>query len=171
MWCVVASGDYPRPVDKRQWSMPIRCSNPSAAGPVASRRGDAGLRSGLHARPRRVGRWQAYLARSTAPRHWPPICLAAPPADCLRSTSAITICCWPRCMSATVRGLGQPKGVWVGEDTRPKAGYRIKDPDAWLLDAQGRTICVIESAGRYSTQQIESFHEHCVEYGLPYQLW
>jgi hypothetical protein len=60
---------------------------------------------------------------------------------------------------------------WVGEDTRPKAGYRIKDPDAFLLDAESKVTRVIESGGRYSARQIENFHEHCVQYGLPYELW
>lgn len=60
---------------------------------------------------------------------------------------------------------------WIGEDTRPKAGYRIKDPDAFLVDDDGKLLRVIESAGRYSTAQVASFHDHCVEYGLPYELW
>ena len=60
---------------------------------------------------------------------------------------------------------------WIGEDSLPKAGYRIKDPDAFLVDAAGDVIRVIESAGRYSPRQVESFHDHCVEHGLPYELW
>ena len=60
---------------------------------------------------------------------------------------------------------------WVGEDALPKAGYRIKDPDAFLVDSDGNVNRVIESAGRYSFRQVESFHEHCVEHGLPYELW
>jgi hypothetical protein len=60
---------------------------------------------------------------------------------------------------------------WVGEDALPKAGYRIKDPDAFLVDSDGNMTRVIESAGRYSFRQVESFHEHCVEHGLPYELW
>ncbi len=60
---------------------------------------------------------------------------------------------------------------WIGEDTRPKAGYRIKDPDAFLVDAAGEVVRVIESAGRYSASQVESFHDHCAEHGLPYELW
>jgi hypothetical protein len=60
---------------------------------------------------------------------------------------------------------------WVGEDSLPKAGYRIKDPDAFLIDPAGRVQCVIESAGRYSPEQVESFHEHCHEHDLPYEIW
>jgi hypothetical protein len=60
---------------------------------------------------------------------------------------------------------------WVGEHVLPKAGHRIKDPDAFIRNDQGEVLCVIESAGRYSADQVESFHEHCVENNLPYQLW
>lgn len=62
-------------------------------------------------------------------------------------------------------------GLWIGEHARPKAGYRIKDPDAFLIDAAGRVLCIVESAGRYGPQQVESFHEHCVENELAYELW
>ncbi len=60
---------------------------------------------------------------------------------------------------------------WVGEHSLPKAGYRIKDPDAFLMGAGRRILRVIESAGRYSPVQVESFHEHCAERELPYELW
>ena len=61
--------------------------------------------------------------------------------------------------------------LWIGEHTLSKAGYRVKDPDAFLIDRQGRIVRVIESAGRYGPQQVASFHEHCVEHDLPYELW
>ena len=60
---------------------------------------------------------------------------------------------------------------WQGEHTRPKAGYRIKDPDVFLSDSHGRVIQVIESAGCYSARQVESFHDYCAECSLPYELW
>ena len=60
---------------------------------------------------------------------------------------------------------------WLGEHALPKAGYRLKDPDAFLVDTAGRVRRVIESAGRYDIEQLESFHEHCVESDLPYELW
>jgi hypothetical protein len=60
---------------------------------------------------------------------------------------------------------------WVGEDALPKAGYRVKDPDAFLVDAQGEVLRVIESAGRYSARQVWSFHAYCFECSLPYELW
>lgn len=65
----------------------------------------------------------------------------------------------------------QLAALWQGEHCFGKAGYRIKDPDAFLVDEAGRVQRVIESAGRYSPEQVESFHEHCVEYDLPYELW
>ena len=40
-----------------------------------------------------------------------------------------------------------------------------------LVDVAGRMRRVIESAGRYDPEQIETFHEHCFEYDLPYELW
>jgi hypothetical protein len=60
---------------------------------------------------------------------------------------------------------------WVGEDARPKAGFRIKDPDALLIDAAGRPYRAIECAGSYSAEQVAAFHEHCLENRLPYELW
>ena len=57
------------------------------------------------------------------------------------------------------------------EDVFPKAGFRIKNPDAFLLDDSGKPMRVVESAGRYGIPQIESFHQHCVERDLPYELW
>jgi len=65
----------------------------------------------------------------------------------------------------------QLAALWVGEHVLPKAGYQIKDPDAFLIDDTGNLQCVIESAGSYTQEQVESFHEHCVEYSLPYELW
>ncbi len=69
--------------------------------------------------------------------------------------------------------LHRPKDTraWLGEDAFPKAGYRIKDPDALLISADGVPRQVIESAGRYSAKQVQSFHEHCAEHDLPYELW
>lgn len=60
---------------------------------------------------------------------------------------------------------------WVGEAARPKAGYRIKDPDAFLLDDEGNTLRVIESGGKYDAGRITAFHEHCAENRLTYELW
>ena len=60
---------------------------------------------------------------------------------------------------------------WAGEDVFPKAGFGIKNPDAFLFDDSGKPMRVVESAGRYGIRQIESFHQHCVERDLPYELW
>lgn len=60
---------------------------------------------------------------------------------------------------------------WLGEHALPKAGYQLKDPDAFLIDAAGQPFRVIESAGRYRPAQVEAFHEHCREFELPYELW
>ena len=61
--------------------------------------------------------------------------------------------------------------IWVGEHSLPKAGYRIKDPDAFLVDRHGTIHRVVESAGKYNSKQVESFHNHCVNHDLPYELW
>ena len=60
---------------------------------------------------------------------------------------------------------------WLGEDAVPNAERGIKNPDAFLIDDQGRIIRVIESTGRYSLRQLEAFHQHCQESELPYELW
>lgn len=60
---------------------------------------------------------------------------------------------------------------WVGEAARPKGGYRVKDPDAFLLDEAGRTLRVVESGGKYDAERVASFHEHCAERRLAYELW
>lgn len=60
---------------------------------------------------------------------------------------------------------------WVGEAARPKAGYRIKDPDAFLLDEAGDTLRVVESGGKYDAARVAAFHEHCAERRLAYELW
>ena len=69
--------------------------------------------------------------------------------------------------------LQRPKlaAQWVGEHGLPKAGHRIKDPDAFLRDPQGNVLRLIESAGRYGIQQVQSFHDHCEANSLPYELW
>ena len=61
--------------------------------------------------------------------------------------------------------------LWVGEHGLPKAGHRVKDPDAFLRREDGRVVRVIESAGRYSEVQVQSFHDHCEANELPYELW
>ncbi|MCA9013666.1 MAG: hypothetical protein KDB01_28135 [Planctomycetaceae bacterium] len=61
--------------------------------------------------------------------------------------------------------------MWVGEHSLPKAGYRIKDPDAFLVDRKNKVRRVIECAGKYDAKQVESFHDHCADHDLPYELW
>ena len=61
--------------------------------------------------------------------------------------------------------------LWIGEHGLPKAGHRIKDPDAFLRHNNGQLLRVIESAGRYSAAQVQSFHDHCEAHELPYELW
>ena len=61
--------------------------------------------------------------------------------------------------------------LWLGEAAFPKAGFRIKDPDAFLIGPTGEPIRVIEFGGRYDARRVSDFHQHCLERQLPYELW
>ena len=67
--------------------------------------------------------------------------------------------------------LPQLVPFWVGEQAMPVVERGVKNPDAFLIDNQGEPRRVIESAGAYSQKQVESFHRHCQQAGLPYELW
>ena len=67
--------------------------------------------------------------------------------------------------------LPQLVPFWVGEHAMPVAERGVKNPDAFLIDNRGEPRRVIESAGAYSQEQVESFHRHCQQAGLPYELW
>lgn len=60
---------------------------------------------------------------------------------------------------------------WLGEDAVENAERGVKNPDAFLFDSTGAVTRVIESAGKYSLKQLESFHQHCQSAELPYELW
>jgi hypothetical protein len=60
---------------------------------------------------------------------------------------------------------------WLGEDAVEIAERGVKNPDAFLFDAEGKVVRVIESAGRYSLRQLDAFHRHCAAAELPYELW
>lgn len=62
-------------------------------------------------------------------------------------------------------------GLWVGEHALPKPQRGTKVLNAVLHDENGRTLRGIQTAGRWNRDQVESFHEHCVDCGLPYELW
>ena len=59
---------------------------------------------------------------------------------------------------------------WIGEALFPKAGHRIKDPDAFLMN-DGVPYQIVESGGRYSQQQLESFHDYAQLHDLSYEIW
>jgi len=69
------------------------------------------------------------------------------------------------------RSRPRDASMWTGECALSKAGYRIKDPDAFLIDPAGKRHRAIESAGRYGPDRIEEFHLHCFSRELPYELW
>ena len=60
---------------------------------------------------------------------------------------------------------------WVGEDVRPKSGYRLKDPDAVLEIDGGRRIHAVEFGGRYDVTRVRDFHEDCAKRHRSYELW
>ena len=60
---------------------------------------------------------------------------------------------------------------WLGKDSVAKAGYRVKEPDAFLVSSAGDTVCAIKATGHYDVARVQSFHDHCVESGLPYEIW
>lgn len=69
------------------------------------------------------------------------------------------------------RRLPQLAKFWVGECALPMAERGVKNPDAFLIDADKQVRRVIESAGSYSQSQVESFHRYCQHARLPYELW
>ena len=60
---------------------------------------------------------------------------------------------------------------WLGEDALTKAGYGVKDPDAYLLDDDGSPFRVVEFGGKYDARRVRDFHDHCEERSLAYELW
>lgn len=61
------------------------------------------------------------------------------------------------------RSLGRADG-WAGEAAFPKLGLEIrfaKDPDAFLVAANGMARRVIEFSGNYEADHLIKFHEHC----------
>ncbi len=60
---------------------------------------------------------------------------------------------------------------WIGEDALPMAETGIKNPDAFLIDDNSQRCHVVESAGRYSRQQLRQFHQYCCDEQLSYELW
>ena len=61
--------------------------------------------------------------------------------------------------------------AWRSEDLLAHTRHGQKLPDAFLLDADGRVLWVLEFGGGYDAARVEAFHLDCVARGLPYQLW
>jgi len=60
---------------------------------------------------------------------------------------------------------------WVGEDVRPKSGYRLKDPDAVLEFDGGKLIHAVEFGGKYNAARVRDFHNDCAKRQRSYELW
>lgn len=61
--------------------------------------------------------------------------------------------------------------AWVGEDQLSRSRKRQKLPDAFLQDAEGKIVRVIEFGGAYSASRLSELHDHCAEQCLPYEIW
>ncbi len=54
--------------------------------------------------------------------------------------------------------------MWLGEAAFPVLGFDIKgmkDPDAFLVNAKGQAMRIVEFVGSYSAEHLQKFHEHC----------
>lgn len=61
--------------------------------------------------------------------------------------------------------------AWRGEDVLAHTRRGEKVPDAFLVDAAGQIVAVIEFGGGYDADRVAAFHTDCAQRGLPYQLW
>ncbi len=59
---------------------------------------------------------------------------------------------------------------WIGEHALPKAGFRIKDPDAFLVN-HGDPYRIVESGGSYGVSQVKSLVEFAHERNLELEVW
>ncbi len=60
---------------------------------------------------------------------------------------------------------------WLGEDALKRAGYGVKEPDAFVMGEAGTVARVVEFGGKYAANRVRDFHEHCEARDLPYELW
>ncbi len=58
---------------------------------------------------------------------------------------------------------------WYGEDIAPKQLGSV--PDAIYIDGDGNTELAFEFCGLYSVNRLRTFHRHCAERRLSYELW
>jgi hypothetical protein len=68
-------------------------------------------------------------------------------------------------VAALYRGEDQMK------DYPQEKPYRVKHPDAFLCDEQGRPCIAIEFVGLYPAERLAAFHEDMKRRGLGYELW
>ena len=67
--------------------------------------------------------------------------------------------------------LSDAATLWVGEDSVISTRGAGKRPDAFLRDAQGRNLRVVEFGGAYKADRVQALHEHCSNQQLPYEIW
>ncbi len=63
--------------------------------------------------------------------------------------------------------------LWRGEDSvEANRGFRVKNPDAYLIDAEGTKLRAIEFVSHsYSPRKIRELLEHFDKHALPFELW
>ncbi|MHC4880742.1 MAG: hypothetical protein ACYTGL_30175 [Planctomycetota bacterium] len=61
--------------------------------------------------------------------------------------------------------------AWHGEDLMAHTRRGQKLPDAFLLDAEGTPMAVVEFGGSYDARRVRDFHADCARRNLPYQIW
>lgn len=60
---------------------------------------------------------------------------------------------------------------WRGEGCFRKAGFALKDPDAFLVDSAFKPTFAVEFGGKYPAERVAAFDDHCRTHALPYELW
>ncbi|MBI1315075.1 hypothetical protein GC176_27605 [bacterium] len=61
--------------------------------------------------------------------------------------------------------------AWRSEDLMADTRRGQKLPDAFLVDAAGHTVAVIEFGGSYDARRVRDFHNDCAVRNLPWQMW
>lgn len=72
------------------------------------------------------------------------------------------------------RGLQQSEHIWVGEDILRREFphlFKRKRPDAAILQKPDRPICLLETGGTYSADDLRHIHRSYARERVPYELW
>tara|TARA_R110002073_G_scaffold149534_13_gene303335 strand:+ start:13526 stop:14128 length:603 start_codon:yes stop_codon:yes gene_type:complete len=70
---------------------------------------------------------------------------------------------------AVRRDRPQLAKFWYGEDIAPKLLGSV--PDAIYINGDGKSSLAFEFCGLYSAKRLRTFHRHCAQRRLGYELW